>query len=332
MKRVLLVTVLVLAGCSRLPPNTVDIIACSAAGGTWNAESASCKMPEPAPTPEPTPTPTPEPTPVPVPVPTPTPTPVPPSGCQYPVAEGQLVGLANVFTSSRAQEVIAGKRALGDLRNPARNPVALARENNRKLAAWLRSIGLCAFAGQEAIFVLALDGASWEEYHAAAETDGGWTQTPFKGNHRLEGATSNAVPDAPPIEEPGPVAGCGAPLPPPMSHFVVHRREVRDGWEVFDSTPVTAEGNRAYCDSVGFQGRNSCPARAEEPAWTKGDRVACERVMLSGDAPTWKWTGEERDGGLREGSNGFTFEHRKGSSGSLAVCDAVGERCSTVIG
>lgn len=222
--------------------------------------------------------------------------------------------------------VQAGERALGDLRKPG-GGTALARTNNRLLAAWLRGTGLCAFAGQEAVFVLNSDGL-WEEYHAAAETDGGWTQRPYKGTHRNEGPTAQVPPDAPEL---GPEDGCGPPAPPPLHHLGVHRRDVRDGWEIYDSTPLTSEGNRAYCDSVGFVNRNSCPARAEEPAWAAGDRLACERRMLRGAAPVWVWTGAERDGGLREGSNGFTFEHRKGSTGSLQVCDALGEKCTVVI-
>jgi len=217
------------------------------------------------------------------------------------------------------------------LRDPKRNPVALARENNRRLASLFRSAGYCAFAGQEAIFIQASD-LSWEEYHTAAETDGGWTQSPAKGSHSNPGPTTNVPPDAPPIDEPAPTpTACGDPQPPPLGGIVVHRRDIRDGWERFDSTPVTAEGNRAYCDSVGFANRNSCPARAEEPAWTKGDRLACERVMLLADAPEWVWTGDGSDGYLRDGSNGFTFDHRKGSSGSLKVCGANRRVCVEVI-
>ena len=154
----------------------------------------------------------------------------------------------------------------------------------------------------------------WEQIHLFSYTDGCVTQNPFKGAWR------NRT-----------VAGCAAPQPPPLGGFVVHRRDIRDGWEKFDSTPVTSEGNRAYCDSVGFQNRNSCPARAEEPAWIGGDRLACERRMLRGPAPMWKWTGDERDGGVREDSNGFAFDHRKGSAGALTVCDALGEKCMVVL-
>jgi len=324
------------AGCTKLPPDFADRLACVAAGGTWvvgGDGSGACVLPpapEPTPTPvvtptpEPTPTPTPEPTPTPTPVPTPTPTPVP-SGCRYPVLESQLIGTTDLI-ASRYNDVRAGERALGDLRRP-HGGTPLARENNRKLASWLRSIGLCAFAGQEAIFILNSD-LLWEEYHAAAETDGGWTQIPYKGNHRLEGATQAEAPDAPSIPVSG--DGCGQPDPPPFHHFNVHRRDVRDGWEVYDVTPLTAEGNLAYCTSVGFTGRGSCPARAEEPAWTGGDRLACEQRWLKGPAPMFKWTGSERDGGRRE-DNPFGFERRKVSAGSLSVCLADGTACQVIL-
>lgn len=329
-------------GCSDCQKaQTVAAAVCSAQGEESGAcaqaraaAAEACPAPKPTPKPSPTPAPTPVPSP---PAPTPSPTPVAPptpspSGCAYPAAEADLVLVAGAG-NSRLQAVLAAERALGDLRDPKRNPTVLARENNRKLAAKLREAGYCAFAGQEAVFVLNAE-LMWEEYHAAAETDGGWTQNPVRGQHRNGGGTVSAPPDAPPIvEEPQPEPGvCGDPQPPPLDHFVVHRKDIRDGWEKFDVTPVNAEGNRAYCDSVGFQNRNSCPARAEAPAWTKGDRLACERVMLGGPAPLFVWTGAERDGGLwGDPPTGFTFEHRKDSSGSLKVCDAKGERCTVIL-
>jgi hypothetical protein len=158
--------------------------------------------------------------------------------------------------------------------------------------------------------------SAFEEWKLFAYTDGCLAQTQYKGAHRPRGSAAD---------------GCGEPAPPPLSHLTAHRSDIRDGWEKVDSTPQTAEGNRAYCDSVGFQNRNSCPARAEEPAWTGGDRLACERRMLRGPAPLWKWTGAGSDGYVRDGSNGFAFDHRKGSQGSLSVCDAMGEKCNVVI-
>jgi hypothetical protein len=167
----------------------------------------------------------------------------------------------------------------------------------------------------------------WEEFHAVHFERGQWIVSgKYMGVHLAPNPTPVPTPTPTPVAD-----GCGAPAPPPLGGIVVHRRDIRDGWETYDSTPVTSEGNRAYCDSVGFTNRNSCPARAEEPSWTGGDRLACERVMLRGPAPVWLWTGSEADGGLREGSLGFTFEHRKGSTGSLTVCDARSENCKPVI-
>jgi hypothetical protein len=225
-------------------------------------------------------------------------------------------------TPTRSGEVARGKAALGDLRDPSRNPVALARENNRKLAVWLRSIGLCAYAGQEALFILRVDGL-WEEQRGAAETDGGWTQARYIGEHRAVRPVLDAPPDAPPIPE-APVVACAG--VPPLHSFVVHRTDIRGNWEKFDSTPHV-EG-QAYCESIGYY-RNPCPAGMEGYA----DRHAREACALRGPAPVWIWTGSGRDGGLWPGNAlGFSFEHRKGSVGSLSVCDAARERCQVVIG
>lgn len=261
----------------------------------------------------------------------PTPPPPPVSACAYPAAEGQLVALnpQPVNGDSRGSVILAGTRALGDLRDPKRNGTSLSRENNRKLAAWLRGSGYCAFAGQEAVFITSAD-LLWLEYHATGETDGGWTQTPYRGVHRNEGPTVNEAPDMPEIPDVPPVVeGCGEPTPPPLGRIGVSRTDIRDGWEKFDATPLTAEGNLDYCTSVGFVGRASCPPRLEG---ADTGRLACERYMLRGDAPLFVWTGAERDGGLWPGNDtGFTFEHRKGSSGSLKVCDAKGETCNVLI-
>lgn len=306
MRRALLVAALVLVpACGiKLPPCLVD---------------GTC-----LPTPTPTPTPTPEPTPEPTPTPTPTPEPPPLGGCKYPAAEAQL--LASGDGRTLLFRVLELERALGDLRDPKRNPVALARENNRRLASLFRSAGYCAFAGQEAVFIQASD-LSWEEYHAAAETDGGWTQNPARGSHSNPGPTTEIPPDAPPIDETPPTACVSV---PPLSLFVVHRRDIRDGWEWFDSTPHA--GDWAYCQSIGFN-RAPCPAGQE------GDpnRLRRERCMLGGPAPVWVWQGRvlaESDGHdvrPRDGSRGFGVEHRKDAAGSLKVCNADLTVCSEAL-
>jgi hypothetical protein len=317
----LLACVLILPACATLSKPCA--VACLPGDVCIAGLCVPIAEPTPAPTPVPVPTPTPTPNPTPTPTPNPTPTPVP-GACSNLPAEGSLVMAPVQRVASRTAAVVAAMSKLGDLSlPPGATPEAghqRAEANLKALAAQLCADGFRAFAGSEAVFVLGAD-MLWEEFHAVF----------FERGQFIPGGKYIGVHTAP-VPEPTPVAdGCGAPAPPDMDHFVVHRRDVRDGWETFDSTPVTAEGNRAYCDSVGFQGRNSCPARAEEPSWMGGDRLACERRMLRGPAPQWRWTGAERDGGLREGSNGFTFEHRKGSDGALSVCDALGEKCTMVL-
>lgn len=271
----------------------------------------------PWPQPKPTPTPSPEPTPEPTPTPTPPPSPV----CAYPAAEPQLVPISDAATL--LDVVKTAERELGDLRQPG-GGTALARHNNRLLAAKLREKGYCAFAGQEAVFVLA-EGL-WEEYHAAAETDGGWTQNPARGAHRNEGPTVAEPPDFPEIEPP--VADCID--VPPLQLFVVHRRDIREGWSWLDSTPHA--GDFAYCQSIGFN-RAPCPAGQE------GDpqRLRREKCMLGAAAPTWLWQGRplrEEDGHdvrPRDGSNGFGVEHRKAAGGGLSVCNADLTVCTVAI-
>lgn len=318
---VVLTTLLTACGGVKLPDHAVEIAACAARGGVWNPETATCKLPEPEPTPTPVPTPTPTPTPAPTPTPVPEPTPVPTPqpGCSYPQAEPQLVpaGEGGVLLGV----IRAGESALGDLRHPG-GGAPLARHNNRLLAAWLRDADYCAFAGQEAVFIQRFD-LLWEEYHAAAETDGGWTQTPTRGAHRNDGPTTATPPDFPEIDEP--VADCSE--VPPLHSFVVHRRDIREGWSWFDSTPHA--GDFAYCQSIGFN-RAPCPAGQEgDPA-----RLRRERCMLGADAPTWVWQGHvlaESDGHdvrPRDGSRGFGVEHRKDAAGTLAVCNADQSVCT----
>ena len=239
------------------------IVVVMAGCGKWNLPDIPWPTPNPVPTPTPEPTPVPEPipepTPTPVPVPTPIPTPVP--GCAYPVAESQLVAVTDRL-ASRLATVLTGEHELGDLRKPG-GGTALARHNNRLLAAWLRDArGLCAFAGQEAVFVLGTQGL-WEEYHAAAETDGGWTQNPYKLNHRNEGLTTAVPPDAPEI-----VVDYGCPVPRPdrvwtaetlppgwSEHRIGTPRWLLNsslhGRDWVDTTAVT-ERNEPYCRAIGM--------------------------------------------------------------------------------
>jgi len=355
MRRLLLITaVLLVSGCASLP--------------NW--------PPVPVPTPTPTPTPTPPPDPSPVckvgeedcdcfvkppgedwktlscvpqrvcknkvctdPVTPPPPPPPPPtSDCMYPAVEGQLISTTDVL-ASRLASVLAGEAALGDLRRPG-GGATLARENNRKLAAWLRTErGLCAFAGQEAVFVLGTQGL-WEEYHAAAETDGGWTQNPYKGNHRNEGPVTSRPPDMPPIVvdacpvEPCPIRRWSADnLPPGWGDNEIGKSAWKFNAKLHtmgncDSTPVT-RNQEPYCRAIGMSPmadgnlRAACPMRNEIPGQPNPDREAVETWLLEG-------------GPKREGRNGQVCTPNNTTNpfaflcetGNCRICNTPGDTCS----
>lgn len=285
-----------LAGCSKLPPGVVDQVTCIAQGGTWN--EGSCKLPDPKPVPTPTPTPTPEPTPVPTPEP-PKPTPPPASACRYPVLESNLKATGSRLGAAVVDKAKELERALGDLRDSRRpNKTALARENNRKLAAAFRYVGECAFAGQEAVFVY--HEGLWAELHAAAETDGGWTQSPYVGDHVNTGSETDVPQDAPPI--PDRVVDANTCPAEPCPLRVWTRETLPDGWgdneigqpawmwksalwggkQIRDYTPVTRR-QLAYCQSIGFNNPN-LPPRDQCPVRMDGDpnREKVENWLLEG--------------------------------------------------
>jgi len=313
--------------------------ACEAALAVYAANCPTPEEPPPTPKPDeptkPTPPPVVEPPKPEEPPPTPPPTPAP--GCAYPAREAQLEALVG-GTSSRLAEVLAGERALGDLRSPGRNPTALARANNRKLAAHLRAGGLCAFAGQEAIFVQSADPNAWEEHHAAAETDGGWTQRPYVGNHRNVGATVADAPDAPEIEE---AAAAACPVAPcPIREWT--RETLPDGWgddEIgraawswkakahtmgnCDSTPAVKR-QLGFCQSIGFNNPNE-PPRAECPVRPDGhpDREAVERWLLGGGPVIDSRNGQD----CRPNNTDNAFAFLCGT-GNCRICDTGKKTCS----
>jgi hypothetical protein len=184
----------------------------------------------------------------------------------------------------------------------------------RIAAKWREMFGRCVEQSVDSVTARRNDGL-WEEWHAVYYGDG----CTITSNHayRAVHECPGCVPE---------LSGCFSPTPPPFDHFVVHRRDIRDGWELYDVTPVTGEGNRAYCDRVGFTNRNSCPVRQE--GWS--DRLACEQVWMKGPGPLFKWSGEGHDGYLRA-DNAFAFEHRKESFGSLSVCLADGTVCQVIL-
>jgi hypothetical protein len=86
-----------------------------------------------------------------------------------------------------------------------------------------------------------------------------------------------------------PVAGCGAPTPPPAFELGVKRFGGRPGFPKFDARGLVKGYD--YCVSVGFRNRGSCPVRLEPvPGGPWQDRVACE--LLTFGTPVWKSDGE----------------------------------------
>lgn len=336
MRSIAVLLTLTLTGCAVLDKP------CSPVCGPGQTCVAGVCLP---PAPQPTPTPAPEPTPEP----TPTPTPTPPVGDEPldpamlpPVLHDSEWTVAGVEQNNQMGAAVKAATQRAQAARPDRwagrcsaNGVAGVDILMADISRELHRVGIKAGQGAndanpkaDHLYVNRPGTDVWEQLKVFEYEHFCLTGNPFKYAWR----PTVAVPAPQPTPTPGPpVSGCGDPQPPPLGGFVTHRTNIRDGWEKIDATPVTAEGNRAYCDSVGFQNRNSCPARAEKPAWPKEDRLACERVMLRGSAPLFKWTGDDRDGGLWSGNpNGFSFEHRKGSAGSLSVCDAVGEKCKVV--
>jgi hypothetical protein len=186
--------------------------------------------------------------------------------------------------------------------------------NLKILAAKIMELNpeLCAFGGIEALFIKRTDGL-WEENHAVHFGTGGWTGSGFgkyKGSHR----------------ETGEPTACGAPTPPPASELGVKRFGGRPGFPKFDARGLVY--GRAYCDSVGFVNRNSCPVRLEPvPGGPWQDRVACERVVFG--TPTWK-----SDGEIHPVANGNPWMRHVRNGTWVQVCtgpEVVEQVCSAVL-
>ena len=199
-----------------------------------------------------------------------------------------------------------------------------------KIVAELRRAGVCAGQHEpgvtDEIAVSTSTTATRESYHVYAgppEGPGTLVLSPQAVRPSYAAPGSSPPPPPPPPPPVPPTSGCGAPVPPPLHSFVVHVRDVRDGWQWIDSTPLV-EG-AAYCAAIGYA-RNPCPIRTEGAA----DRLACEQLVLGAPAPTWVWTGQPSDGWIREGSRGFGFDRRKGADGALKVCNAALTTCTEV--
>lgn len=211
--------------------------------GAWGCPKIVIPQP---PTPPPTTTTTtttlpPEQPPTPPEPPTPPP-PQLPAGCIVP-AEAQLVLHSPQRPSKLNVAMDVAHAAVGDLRGHYDFPAS-----RRLIAEQLWKQGLCAFAGQEAVFVLAPDGL-WEEWHVVAETDGGWPVNAYKYVHHVEGE----VTEPPPVQPP-PATGVDlSPLPDPNAAEVVGKKCGANCWD------FTVRECGTHAAAYGFPGRRCYP-------------------------------------------------------------------------
>ena len=84
-----------------------------------------------------------------------------------------------------------------------------------------------------------------------------------------------------------PPSACGAPTPPSLHHFRGPAEKPCSCSQCCDSTPYVCD--RAYCRTIGFtDGRGCCAVRTDGSA----DRVACEHLVIGGDAAWTSSTGQ----------------------------------------
>lgn len=142
-------------------------------------------------------------------------------------------------------------------------------------ALWKRSV--CAIVGQDAVFIEADDGL-WEEWHVAAETDGGWGTNAYLGVHHVR---ADARPTSAGVE----------PLPDRRALWVRGHRV--NAW--FDFTPEIKpkdgsepEAVHQLCVAYGFGtwpdgtpryncplGADLTPVRIERERWAMGGGSIC---------------------------------------------------------
>ena len=209
------------------------------------------------------------------PQPIPTPTPTPPSGCWS--DESKMVAVAGPATMTSTVTT-----AMKKLENVSGAPHYML----EALAAEIVKGGTCAFAGQEAVFVLNA-AKLWEEFHAVFFADGvtgQWiTGGKWMANHRGDQGVPPPVSDA-----------CGEPVPPPLVDFNLHCVESRK-WDC-DATPIVY--GCEFCAAIGLGEmpgqpgvkRCNCPPGNED---TPIKRMACERKVIGGAALWRSSTGVE---------------------------------------
>jgi hypothetical protein len=237
------------------------------------------------------------------------------------------------------RHVIRAIAELGDMRG---HPIS---EILEALAAKLRSYGLCAFAGSEAVFVKRSDGLH-EEYHAVYSADGSWTDSgrgKYIGLHRSTGA---------PPATPPPTASTCPVQPCPIRTWT--RETLPSGWgdnEIgqpawqwkakvhtmgnADSTPVTRR-QEPYCRAIGLSPYADGQPRAECPMRPDGhpDREAVEYWLLQGPPVRERctgWVGSECRGVALDGcepnntTNAFAF---LAGTGACRICNTPRTTCS----
>lgn len=147
------------------------------------------------------------------------------------------------------------------------------------LVAEMRRAGHCAGRSRDSIFVKAADGL-WEEMHAVAATDGGYTGQPCKGATWHYGTGS----------------ACNGPVPEVVKLSCKDHTEWLDGRR-WDCTPKAA---------------------AERPIRPEGDpeRAACEQQAMGG-VPRYSLGGVQGSLALTPHSNPMQFILRGSGSGTL---------------
>ena len=159
--------------------------------------------------------------------------------------------------------------------------------------------------------------------------------------------TPTPTPGSTPAEEPAPAwpggtgdagggasAGCGEPVPPPVSRINVKLHGRQDDRVILDSTPLVGP-DVVYCRKIGYDdGRAYCPVRPEGHP----ERQACEaaRVGRASDTgrpgPTWSANGKRctgPDGGascLNHPDNQYlVFAYGPGTFRACAASGVCGE-------
>jgi hypothetical protein len=182
------------------------------------------------------------------------------------------------------------------------------------LAAEIVNRGTCAFAGQEAVFVLNGD-KNWEEYHAVYFNDGITGIWIENGKYVANWKAEQTVP--PPTSD-----TCGEPVPPPLTDFSLHC-----GRTWCDATPSVHGCD--FCAAIGLGEMPGQPGvqRCDCPAGNEDDpvkRQACELQVLGG-AAFWR-----SDSGVEINQNNHLQARCSSPCTWIEVCKNDGTKCTRV--